>query len=77
MFSRDSNRPQEPPEQSRPSTDIAICGLVSALHEKDDLTIRSLLRTLSLYADHRVLIHLYTALHQELGPSGQHLRPKP
>ena len=73
MFSRDSYRPQEPPQQSRPSSDIAIRGLVTALHEKDDLAIRSLLRTLSLYADHRVLAHLYAALHQELGPPGQHL----
>ena len=47
------------------------------MHEKDDLTIRSLLRTLSLYADHRLLVHLYTALHQELGPSGQQLHSKP
>ena len=74
MFSRDCNRPQEPPQQSPASSDIAIRGLVTALREKDDLTIRSLLRTLSLYADHRVLVGLYTALHQELGTPGQNVR---
>jgi hypothetical protein len=77
MFSRDSGpQPQEPPRQSRTSADVAIRGLVTALQEKDDLTIRGLLRNLSLYADHRILTQLYAALHQELGPPDQYMWPK-
>ena len=68
MFNSELSGSRGPFNHVPPPSDPAIRGLVAAVREGDDLSVRSLLRCMAMYAGCRTVVGLYTALYEELGP---------